>query len=278
MVLKHAFLLILAATLGACSEAQSPKQSDTPGEPVEAYIVVTDPQLACLVGLVSDTPVKVVAPPDPTAHTHRWTPDREQARTLRDASHIVSAGAGTDAWLDTLGVRRDRVIRVSDGLEDDLIVLESVTHSHGPNGSHSHDVYTPRPWLDPVLAARLRPTLARALGENTLRTTIETDESFGDANGTLIVTDNDAWRYPARRAGAHVLVADPDDDPTWIRVEVASTGVRRLILIGPFDEHSVREAIGIVGFEVISIDTSSADPCAWREQVDALMRAISAER
>ncbi len=278
-------LLLVTVLLGACSEAQTPPTA--PRAPTQRTVVVTDPQLACLVGrmLASDVRMEIIAPPDPESHDHTWAPTREQARMIRDATMVVTGGAGADGWLDLLGVRSDRLERVSDAVKDDLIVVSSDSHSHGASGSHSHVVYAPRPWLDPRRGVRILGWLSDTLTHEGL--SADNDErAMGplrdifvslrlESTDTLVVSTSASWHYPAEAVGASVAIVEQGTDPVWVRVEVNAAQPKRVVLVGDLDAQGVRAALEGSSVEVIAIEMGE-DECSWLDALEAFAKAIRA--
>ncbi|MEM1423331.1 MAG: zinc ABC transporter substrate-binding protein [Planctomycetota bacterium] len=280
---------LLCALLVACDNAP-PQPTPQTEETTTPTIVVTDPQLACLIepALPATVTLTTIAPDDPEAHATRWSPDRAQARTLRNADLVVTAGAGTDAWLAIIGLRDDRVLRLAGADTDPLIPIATETHSHGPGGEHSHTVYAPRPWHAPDLAQRMTESIGARLRADGLVDSVAYDDSEvrsrlatidaimpGSTDNLLVVTTSDAWRYAAQRVGAGVLVVDDDAEPATVRVEISSTTARRVILIGDVDAQGVRGILRGSGINVIDIPTGD-DACSWLDTLETFARAVTA--
>ncbi|GAB4546949.1 MAG: hypothetical protein Tsb0013_06270 [Phycisphaerales bacterium] len=289
MGLRYLLLLPFAFAMG-CSDHQPASDSKAEAAHSQPTIVVTDHQLECIVARMvpAGTRIEIVAPDDPEAHEHAWSPTRERARTLRNASLVITAGGGTDAWIDLLGLRDDRVLRLADAFDDRLIVVDTDTHSHGLAGEHSHPIHAPRPWLDPTFAAvcverigrRLTAdglVLAETFDDTTIRAPLASiaDALQRDATGVLIVTTSDAWRYPARAIGADVVVVEPSTDPVWIRVEVSASNARRVVVIGDLDIGAIRPTLEESGVQVASI-AQGQDACSWLDALDAFAQAVTA--
>ncbi len=82
-----------------------------------------------------------------------WSPAPEVIAAYQGADLILLNGAGYAAWVQRASLPRARLVDTSGSFRDQLIPLEeSVTHSHGPQGAHTHTGKAFTTWLDPSLA------------------------------------------------------------------------------------------------------------------------------
>lgn len=291
MGVRLAPLLLLLPTLACCAERTNPAPT-TSTQDTARTVVVTDPHLACLIDddLEGDATVTVIAPPDPTAHATSWSPDRTTARTLRNADLVITTGAGTDAWLDLLGLRDDRRLTLAPTIRDRMIAIGTDTHSHGPAGEHSHTVYAPRPWLAPDLARQTIDAITSRLTREGLIDPVAYDDTALRARLTgiramldearadsMLVTTHEEWRYAAESAGISVAVVEDGSDPVWIRVEVTAANAQRVILAGDIDTESVREALDGSGIEITAL-TLDGEGCSWLDALEAFAKALTGGR
>ena len=82
-----------------------------------------------------------------------WRPAIADISRIQSADLILLNGAGFATWIDRVSLPRARVVNTSAAIEDKFIVTESITHSHGEGGAHSHEGLASYLWLDPSLAA-----------------------------------------------------------------------------------------------------------------------------
>ena len=83
-----------------------------------------------------------------------WNPTPSELATLLDKDLILIGGR--EPWTDTAALPSNRTIAFDERLDSNLIETDTVvTHSHGPDGAHSHRGTAPNPWLDPDLAAAM---------------------------------------------------------------------------------------------------------------------------
>jgi zinc transport system substrate-binding protein len=152
-------------------------------------------------------------------------------------------GAGYAGWVQRASLPQARLIDTSGGFRDKFVPLEeSVTHSHGPEGGHSHKGVAFTTWLDPGLAilqaqavrdafAKTRPdqeaafrrrfeALEAELRDLDQRLTAAA-EAIGDAP---LLFSHPVYQYLIRRYGlnARSVHWEPDQPPTeamWRELE-----------------------------------------------------------
>ena len=90
-----------------------------------------------------------------------WRPDPEElASFLKDDLLLIG---GRESWTDTAALPSNRTLAIDDRLDTELIETDSVvTHSHGPDGDHSHRGIAHNPWLDPDLAVLMSTAIRDA--------------------------------------------------------------------------------------------------------------------
>ena len=94
-----------------------------------------------------------------------WKPTAAQIADIQAADLIVLNGAGYEPWAEQAALPRARTVDLSLAVQPRLIAEEGETHSHGPDGEHSHTGTAFTTWLSPeILRAQARAS-ARALIE-----------------------------------------------------------------------------------------------------------------
>jgi zinc transport system substrate-binding protein len=172
-----------------------------------------------------------------------WSPDPGTVAAYQGADLILLNGAGYAAWVQRSSLPRTRLVDTSGGFPDQLIPLEeNVTHSHGPEGAHTHRETAFTTWLDPglaILQARaVRDAFARARPEREAAfqqgfEALEADlrdldqrlttaaEAIGD---TPLLFSHPVYQYLIRRYGlnARSVHWEPDQPPSeamWRELE-----------------------------------------------------------
>jgi len=91
-----------------------------------------------------------------------WRPSIADISAIQSADLILLNGAGFATWVDRVSLPRSRVVNTSAAFEDQFIVTETITHSHGDGGEHAHDGLASYLWLDPRLAIAQAEAIAQA--------------------------------------------------------------------------------------------------------------------
>ncbi|MBY0262307.1 MAG: metal ABC transporter substrate-binding protein [Phycisphaerales bacterium] len=183
--------------------------------------------------------VRCVTPPG--ADPMEFRPSMEAIAGMQSAGLIVLNGAGFEKWARTASLPPSRTVELSRPFAGELLKFKTVTHSHGPTGAHSHEGVDGHTWMDPVQAQSQARELARAVSAAWPKhaTVVETNLAVLLADlGRLdadwralapalsrahVLTNHQAYSYPARRYGFGVINLDvpPDEPPTpeqWLAV------------------------------------------------------------
>lgn len=82
-----------------------------------------------------------------------WSPDAEVVAAYQQADLILLNGAGYAKWVDKVTLPPSKLVDTSATFADRIIHIEgTVTHSHGPEGDHTHGETAFTTWLDMTLA------------------------------------------------------------------------------------------------------------------------------
>ncbi|MEL6509268.1 MAG: zinc ABC transporter substrate-binding protein [Pseudomonadota bacterium] len=112
--------------------------------------------------LVGDL-AEVLFPVPPGTDPSFWRPSIADISAMQAAQVIALNGAGFSDWTTKVSLPRARIIDTSAGFADAYIATETITHSHGEAGTHSHTGTASYTWLDFGLAARQADALAARL-------------------------------------------------------------------------------------------------------------------
>jgi zinc transport system substrate-binding protein len=106
----------------------------------------------------------VVLPVPEGADPAYWMPGAEEIAALQKADLIILNGAGYEQWLDKVALSDYKTVNTSESFSDMYIkVRGKTTHSHGPEGEHSHSGIASTTWLDPQLALKQAEAVYAAL-------------------------------------------------------------------------------------------------------------------
>ena len=150
---------VIFSTLFACSAR--PPEPRIPARPV---ICTTNYPLqyftARIAGGLADVRFPAPAGTDPAY----WEPDTATIEAYQNADLTLLNGAGYEKWLERASLPPSRLVNTSASFEKDYIPLKgAVTHSHGPEGEHTHGGFASTIWLDPQLAQKQANSICDAL-------------------------------------------------------------------------------------------------------------------
>ena len=166
-----------------------------------------------LLGETANVDFPVPADVDPSF----WRPSIVDISTIQSADLILLNGAGFATWVDRVSLPRSKLVNTSAAIEDQFIVTESITHSHGEGGEHSHEGLASYLWLDPSLATLQAEALATAITArdlapadvvaarlDTLRADLEaldaeTRDALKKLQGTAFIATHPRYQYFARK-------------------------------------------------------------------------------
>ena len=135
-----------------------------------------------------------------------WRPSIADISAVQSADLIVLNGAGFATWTTKVSLPRSKIVNTSRGITDRLIATESITHSHGDGGEHSHEGTASYTWLDPTLAIAQANAVADALKTRGLDDPASIDERLAALTSDLTALDQ-AARAAFDRLAQTVFVA-----------------------------------------------------------------------
>lgn len=152
---------------------------------------------------------EVLFPVPPGTDPSFWRPGIADISAFQSADLILLNGAGFAEWTTRTTLPRSRIVATSAAFEDAFIETETVTHSHGEGGEHSHTGTASYTWLDFGQAAQQ----ARAIADALTRAAPEAGPAIA-ANLAALVSDLDALAAEAREigrgaAGVAVITSHP---------------------------------------------------------------------
>jgi zinc transport system substrate-binding protein len=163
-----------------------------------------------------------------------WRPGPENISAFQGSDRILLNGAGYAHWLGTASLSPSKLVDTSAGFRDRFLQVEgTVTHSHGPEGAHSHGQTAFTTWLDPQLAVEharaIRDALVEALPErkedfqsrfqslevDLLALDRDLEAAFGSVQEEPLLASHPVYQYLARRYALDLasLYFEPHEDP-----------------------------------------------------------------
>ncbi|MEL7465047.1 MAG: metal ABC transporter substrate-binding protein [Pseudomonadota bacterium] len=153
--------------------------------------------------------VEVLFPIPADADPAFWRPKLKDIAAIQAADLIALNGAGYAAWTTKASLRRSRIVDTSAGFSDDYIQTETVTHSHGDGGEHSHAAIATHTWLDFALAARQAEALASAMARRVPEAAATVDAARSDLIGELEALDREAAAAAEALRGRAIIATHP---------------------------------------------------------------------
>jgi len=261
--------------------------------------------LAYFAGRIGGDAVRVELPVPGEVDPAFWTPEAESILAFQRADLILLNGAGYAGWVRNATLPASRMVDTSRGFEDRFIVVESdVTHSHGPEGEHTHGETAFTTWLDPTLAV----AQAAAVREALIAARPGGDVLFGEGyaaleadlltlDGTLeelaaglsdqpLLASHPVYQYLARRYGLNLKSVhfEPDelpDEKSWRELEelLREHPAKLMLWEGqPLEETATRlqeMGVGIVVFDPCGNRPAAGDYLAiMRNNVESLKEIL----
>jgi len=238
-------LVGLVALLLGCSEAGVERPRPEPGsEPAGMLsVAVVHYPLRYLAERIGGDLVSVTFPAPAAVDPAFWSPDPETVARYQTADLVLLGGAGYAHWVQRASLRQAALVDTSAGFRDRFIPLDDApTHTHGPEGAHSHRGFASTFWLDPMLAIEQARAVqdafvaARPEHEKSFRAGFESlesdlldldarfDEVAAEVGDAPLLFSHPVYPYLIRRYGlnARSLHWEPDEMPDerlWAELE-----------------------------------------------------------
>jgi len=216
----------LACLAVACGD--DPRTASPAAAEQESTVYTSFYPTAYFTRRIAGETLRVVCPLPPDADPVFWQPSRETVQALQAADLIVLNGAGFEQWTQAVSLPESRVVDTSRALEEELITYETVTHSHGGGGEHTHEGLDGHTWLDPLQAKMQARAIRDALrarfpersaayagGFDALARDFDglharLTEIAAKLEGVRLLCSHPAYNYLARRYGWEVQSFDLD--------------------------------------------------------------------
>ncbi len=226
-------LVVLVVIATACGKPADERSAAERRDPRLQVYVVNYP-LKYFAQRIGGSQVVVELPAPRDSDPAFWSPDAATVAAYQRADLILLNGAGYAGWVDRMTLPPSKIVNTSRSFADRYIVdEEGVTHSHGPEGDHSHGAIAFTTWLDPTLAVQQARailaafTSARPEGEATFRQGFdllerdlaELDDKLGGFLKTRarlpLLTSHPVYQYLGRRYDLNLVSVhfEPNDYP-----------------------------------------------------------------
>ena len=138
-----------------------------------------------------------------------WRPSIADITMIQSTDLILLNGAGFATWVDRVSLPRSKTVNTSAKIKDQFISTESITHSHGDGGEHSHEGLASYLWLDPTLAIAQAEAVAAAMASRDLVPASEIYASFAELRSELEKLDASTAAALATARGIPMIATHP---------------------------------------------------------------------
>lgn len=283
---------------GSASEAEpvpvSGVEPAAAGSPLQVYVV--NYPLQHFAARIGGNAVQVEFPAPADSDPAYWSPDRETVAAYQDADLILLNGAGYAKWVSRVTLPPSRLVDTSAAFRDRYVqVADAPSHSHGPQGEHTHGEVAFTTWLDPALAieqarAVLEALVAARPGESaafqerfdSLEADLQgLDRELEEVTGTFreapVLFSHPVYQYLEHRYGlngrsVHWEPGEMPDDKAWREFEglLRSHPARWMI----WESHPMDETV--LRLESMGVSSIVYEPCGNAPEGGSLLSVLRA--
>jgi len=204
---RHFGLLILVAPWLGCRPAAEP--GGVP-QPHRCQVYTTSYPLFYIAQRLAGDHADVQFPAPSGEDPAFWRPSADIVRRYQQADLILANGADFEKWADTTSLPYNTFIDTSAGFKNQWLSFpEQITHSHGPQGPHSHGNIDFNTWLDPLLAGRQAEVVQQALRERGMVPEPELQQRSRQLNQDLLELDQKFRDVSRQLSGQPLLASHP---------------------------------------------------------------------
>ena len=231
--------LLIVVILGFVALFGAPTPHGAAVEPGMPLVMTVNYPLYYFARRIAGAHAKVRFPAPKGLDPAFWSPSAKDVLGFQNADLILINGADYAKWIDKVSLPPSRMINTSRVFAKDYLPAGvKTTHSHGPQGAHSHTGWAFTTWLDFTQAVkqastikdalvRLRPGRAKILQSNftkleqeLLALDAELIEIANRNKDTPVFASHPVYQYFARRYGLKFVAVtwEPDilpDDGQW---------------------------------------------------------------
>ena len=263
-------------------------------------IVVDSYPVAFFAGRLAGDAAEVRLPVPEGRDPALWRPSIAEIAAIQSADLIALNGSGLADWTTRASLPRSRTVDTGRELGADLIATETVTHSHGAEGEHSHDGVATYTWLDPELAAKQASALAGAMARAVPDAPIDANldalladladlAALGETlpDGASLIASHPRYQYLARAYGLDIASLDWDAGAAPDGAQLAALEAKaketgaRVFLWEAEPPAEAREAVGALGLAQVVLPPLAVPPAegdfvsAMRDGLTALGAALA---
>lgn len=154
--------------------------------------------------------VRVVFPAPGDEDPAFWQPDDATVAAYQGADLILMNGATYSKWAEKTSLPSSKEVDTSAAFKGSFIVVkDSVTHSHGPGGQHSHSGTAFTTWIDFDQAAQQAQAVRDALVKLVPDQQAVFDAALGELKKDLAALDTRMQAVGKKIEGAPIVASHP---------------------------------------------------------------------
>ncbi len=280
------WLVVAKLGLGGSRAAAVQPAVETQAQPAtKRQVAVVNYPLAYFTRRIASNRVDVLFPAPRNEDPAFWKPQDRDIEAYQRADLIFLNGAEYAKWLPGAVLPLTKQVVTSRAFADRYLKTgEVVTHSHGPQGMHSHGELDFNTWMDPRQAAlqaqcihdelaRLLPSAAKEFDANLKalqRDLASLDAALAQASAPLgsspLLGSHPVYFYTARRYGWNLKSVhwEPDEMPSeeeWRKFDALHREhPGKLMLWEEAPLPQVAERLRQLGIEPVVFETCAAEP------------------
>ena len=207
---RFRFAVVATLSLAGCAPSDEVENGEASTDVRLPLVMAVNEPLRALAARLGGDRFDVRFPGPPDEDPAFWKPDAETLQSIQTADLILLNGAGFARWTTQASLPFSRCVDTSVAFADRLIVADaSVTHSHGPDGDHSHGETAFTTWIDPSLLLEHARAVRTALVTLDPSTKAEIDARFAALETEIGALDAAALAIDSSRRGEPMLASHP---------------------------------------------------------------------
>ena len=177
-------MVMLHAVLGCNQGVDSASRAAPSVEKLDIFVV--NYPLAFFAERIGGELVEVSFPVPPDQDPALWAPADHDIARFQSADVIFINGADYAKWTLRSSLPLSRTVVTTRNVAEQIIeVPNMVTHTHGPEGEHSHAGVAPETWIDPQLALSQAQVVKDELQKRLPDSTNELEANFAELKNDL---------------------------------------------------------------------------------------------
>lgn len=237
------FSLIMTACLFTVGCTRHLPEDQVSGE-LTPTVIASNYPLWYFASFLGGEEIEVIFPVPNAVDPSYWQPREKDVRQMQQATLVVLNGAGYEHWLPSVTLVERRVVETAQPFRSQWIEIQTeVTHTHGPEGEHSHTGWADHTWLDPDLAIEQVDAIAEAMSQafpehesrirdrqEELKASLhqlgqEIEQKLSGQPGRTLLASHPIYQYLGRRMGASMqsVVWEPGKTPDAAEREALET-------------------------------------------------------